>query len=424
MTGMFHGTANLFKSFNRYNQNCKLLFTVTVLNGFSQGIFMVVFNLYILSLGITPDVLGGILSAGPFAQALGSIPMGFLMETIGFKKVFLIIYGVSGIAKLVQVASAFVPLISGAAFVSGLALAGDFVVRLPFLAANTEPEQRTQVYSMSAILNSISMALGSLFAGYAPTLVQHLFGIDMTVTYRYTLFLAGMLSLIAVLPALKITDSPRTHTRKISLAPYLWHMDRFTVQQAVVSLFVGVSLGLTNPFMNMYFIYHLGTTREFFGTVSALSIIPALIATAIGPILAVAWGSVRIVTYLRSAIPVFMINLAITTNPWLGTISNWLMNSFSTTAQPISFSFAMQAAKPSAKPAASAWLNVTFWLGNAMAAPLAGAFLVKSNYRAPLLIAAGSILLAGIFNEVFFNRIEVSLKREEIQKRRVEAEAS
>lgn len=59
-----------------------------------------------------------------------------------------------------------------------------------------------------------------------------------------------------------------------------------------------------------------------------------------------------------------------------------------------------------------------------MAAPLAGAFLVKSNYRAPLLIAAGSILLAGLFNEVFFNRIEVSLKREALQNRGIEAEAS
>ncbi len=40
----------------------------------AQGIFAVDFNLYILSLGVTADTLGAVLSAAPFAQALASWP--------------------------------------------------------------------------------------------------------------------------------------------------------------------------------------------------------------------------------------------------------------------------------------------------------------------------------------------------------------
>ncbi len=402
-----------FSTLGVISQNCKLLFMSTALNGVSQGIFLVVFNLYILNLGIPPNVLGAILSAGPFAQALGSIPIGFLMEIIGFKKVFLIIYGGSALAKMFQVATPYVSLISIAAFSGGLAMAGDFVVRLPFLAANTPKDRHNQIYSMSSILNAISSAIGALIGGFLPNLIQHLYSTDLSLTYRYTLFLAGALSMLAILPVLKIKDQPPVHTRKISLAPYLWGMDRFTIQQAVVSLFVGVSLGLVNPFMNIYFLYHLGTTREFFGTISALVIIPALIGTSLGPLMARSIGSVRSVSWLRGAIPAFMLNFAVTTNPWLGTISYWAMNSLSNTSQPLSFAFAMRAAKPRAKSAASAWLNVTFWLGNSMAAPLTGAFILNENYRAPLFIAAGCILLAGILNEVFFNRTEVSLNEQD-----------
>ncbi len=405
------------------SQNARLLFMSTTLNGISQGIFIVVFNLYILNLGIPPDVLGAILSAGPFAQALGSIPIGFLMEKIGFKKVFLIIYGGAALARLFQVSTPYVSLISIAAFTGGLAMAGDFVVRLPFLAANTDKQYHNQIYSMSSILMAISQAVGALLGGFAPNLIQHLFATDLTITYRYTLFLAGVLSLMSILPVLKIKELPRAHTRKISLAPYLWGMDRFTIMQAVVSLFVGVSLGLVNPFMNIYYLYHLGTTREFFGTVSALLIIPALIATSLGPVIARAIGSVRSVTLLRSAIPAFMVNFALTTNPWLGTISYWFMNSFSTTSQPLSFAFAMRAAKPRAKSAASAWLNVTFWLGQAVAAPLSGAFILQENYRGPLFIAAGCVLIAGILNQFFFSRIEFSLNQEDLSSAGVPAEA-
>ena len=111
------------KGMGRVNRNVRLLFLGSTLNGVASGIFAVIFNLYILGLGISPEVLGGILSAGPFAQALGSIPMAFLMERIGFKKVFLIIYGVTAVGRLLQIATTSVPLIALAAFGGGLAFA-------------------------------------------------------------------------------------------------------------------------------------------------------------------------------------------------------------------------------------------------------------------------------------------------------------
>lgn len=405
------------------NRNIKLLFAASVLNGVAQGMFTVDFNLFVLSLGISPGVLGAILSANPAAQALGSIPVGFLMEKIGYRRILMIVYGVAGIARLAQVATPHVWVMSLAAFISGLALAGDFVVRLPFLAANSAPEDRPRMYATSSILYNASISLGALLAGYGPNLVQNLTGWDLSRTYQATLIGAALVAVCAFLPCLGIRE-PHAEgpPRKISLAPYLWGMDRYTVRQAVTSLFVGISLGLTTPFMNIYFLYHLGTNREFFGTVSALVIIPAMIATALGPLLSARVGQVRAVTLLRSIIPFLLVNLAVFPNRWGGTLSYWGTSALNTTAQPISFAFAMQAASKKAKSACSAWLNVTFWLGNAAAAPLAGAFMVQSNYRMPLFIAAGSILIAGVLNQIFFARMEESLKQQEILAQAVRVE--
>ncbi|MEI6289267.1 MAG: MFS transporter [Chloroflexota bacterium] len=400
--------ANSTQFLKQLNRECRLYFLGVTLSGISQGIFAVVFNLYILSLGISTETLGGILSVAPLAQMLGSIPVGFIMENIGYKKTFILVYAISGLSKILQVASPSTTVIAATAFIGGLAISGDFVVRLPFLVANTTPEERTKVFSFSSILFSITMAFGSLLAGYVPNLFTWS-GMDNKTAYQLLLFLAGILSLAGTLPILKLKAPPIPDIRhKITLAPYFFGMDRFTVQQAVVSLFVGISLGLTAPFMNIYFLFHLGVSRDFFGVISAVAIIPALLATALAPLLDKKAGSVRAVTILRFVIPIFIINFALTTAVWSGTISYWMMNAMNTAAQPLSFAFALWAASKSAKAATAAWLNVTFWLGMAVTAPIAGYFLDKSNFQTPLFMSAAAIIIAAICNDLFFKRIELN----------------
>ena len=366
---IFKDLVDSFKVMAQLNRECRLYFLGIIFNGISQGIFTVVFNLYILSMGISTETLGLILSVAPFAQMLGSIPVGVLMERIGYKKTFILVYGISGVARLLQVATPSVPLIAFAAFAGGLAQSGDFVVRLPFLSANTTAEQRTHVFSLSAIMFSTTIALGSLLAGYVPTFFQWL-GMGETMGYQLLLLLACGLSLLGAMPLLFLRATPTlVEEKKISLAPYLHGIDRFTVQQAIISFFVGMAVGLTGPFMNIYFLFHLGASREYFGVISALAIIPAILAVSIAPVLGRKMGTVRAVTILRFIIPFFAINLALTSLAWSGALSYWFMNALTNASQPLSFAFALLAARKSAKAATAAWLNVTFWLGIAIVAP-------------------------------------------------------
>ena len=384
-----------------FNRNCRLALASSLLNGTAQGIFSVVFNLYILSLGITPDVLGRVLSADPFAQALGSIPVGFLAEIVGFRNSFLSIYGLNGLAKLVQSTVELLPIIALAGFTGGLAYSGDFVVRLPFLAANTEGPQRTLAYTVQNMVFGVSVSLGALFAGFAPNWFLR-WAPNLTVAYRYTLYAAAGMGLLSLLPNSLLREQRSRNPRKISLNPYLRGMDRFTQQQALVSLFVGLSFGTLMSFANVYFVYGLRTSREFFGTISALAIVPIALATAFGPAFAHRLGTVRAVTWLRYAIPVSLLTLALTRNPWVATLAYWGQRALAMTSQPLSFAVAMDRASQKAKTAVSAWLNVTFWLGIAVSAPVTGMFIARSDYATPLYLAAIAIFLAGLTNQLFF----------------------
>ncbi|MCG2768601.1 MAG: MFS transporter [Anaerolineae bacterium] len=399
------GVPNYIRHIRSTNRNVRLIFAAAMLSGTSSGIFIVVFNLYILSLGIEADVLGKILSAAPFAQALGSIPAAFLAEMIGFRKAFLAIYGIAGLAILAQVSSESVTLISAAAFVGGLVFSGDFVVRLPFLATNTEESNRTLVYTFSSLIFGLSMSIGSLVAGYAPNVMQ-LFSPDLTTAYRYTLYIAGGLTLLAVVPCLWIQDPTPLKKRKISLSPYLWNIDRFTLQGAITSLFVGLSLGTVTPFLNIYFVHHLGTSREFYGTIAALAVIPSTIGSALSPMIASRLGTVSAITLLRLLTIGTIAALTWVVHPVLGALAYWGRRSLFIMTQPLSFSFAMDKASRESTPAVSAWLNVTYWLGNALAAPITGSLIAQSNYVLPFCLSSVAILIAAILNQIYFGPLE------------------
>ncbi len=399
------GIRNYGTQIRKFNRNVRLLLLASMLSYLATGIFSVDFNLYILSLGIQPDGLGRILSAAPFAHMLAAIPIGFFAERLGFRKAFMVIYSVTGLALLMQVATGNVLVITSAAFVAGLAISGDFVVRLPFLSANVQDSERTYVFSMDSFLSGITFALGALLAGHLPNLFQSL-NFDLTVAYRYTLYFSGVLMALAVIPVLMIKDHSHLEKRKISLSPYLWGMDRFTVKAAVIEFFIGLTFGLIVPFMNIIFLYHLNTTREFYSSVEAFAFIPTMIATLIGPLLALKIGSVRAITLGRFLVPFFLVSLAFTFSPILGTGSYLGYKALFSMSQSLWFAFATATATKKSKAALSSWLEITFQVGMVIAAPTTGFLLARQNYAFPFYMSAAAAVATCALTWVFIHPYE------------------
>jgi len=395
--GLHQGLQDYFASIRQFNRNIRLLLIASIFGGIASGIIDINFNLYILSLGITPDSLGRILSAGPFAHVIASIPIGFLGEVLGYRTAFLIIYGVTGLSQIAQAATGNAPLIAAAGFVGGLAVSGNFVVRMPFLAINSSPAQRVHVFTVNSVLNGLMYALGSLLAGYMPNVLQR-FGLNLTLQYRYTLIFAGALTLLAVLPMLYLNASPIPTERrhKISLSPYLWRIERFTIESSAVELFIGLTLGLIVPFMNIFFIYNLGVTREYFSAVVALSVIPVTLMTIFGPLLASRFGRGRTITVSRYIIPISTLILALTANALIGTGALWTYRALFTMSQALWFAYAMDLASARSKMATSAWLEITFWLGQGMAALITGSLLARSNYSLPFYLSTAAALITAL----------------------------
>lgn len=391
------------------NRNVQLFLATTALNSMALGIFSVAFNLYVLSIGIREGELGAITGAGPLATALVAIPVSLVAEAIGYKRSWLIILAITGATQLARVSTTNVSLIFLAAFIGGLGSAGDFVVRMPFLAENSEAETRALVFSMNTLLTNVATAAGTMLAGYLPS-TRCLASLGISLAYRYTLFVASGLTFLALIPAWMIKSRPFRERRKVSLAPYFWGVDSCTVRLAFLSLFRGLNMGFITPFLNIYFIKYLGASREFFSTIMALAILPIMIGVAVGPMIARYLGNVRTITTLRYLMSVPTLIMAFTLSPTTAALAEWALRAISMMEQPLWFAFAMGAAGEKTRAATSAWLHVTFVLGQAVAAPIAGVFLANSNYRMLFCLSALAIGLAGALNDVFFGAWEARQK--------------
>jgi len=151
------------------------------------------------------------------------------------------------------------------------------------------------------------------------------------------------------MPVCFLAPQVRRHERKISLKPYLWGIDSLSVKSAGIELFIGLTLGLIVLFMNLYFVFHLNTSREFFSTVEALA-----------------------------------------TSAEVGSGGYWGYRALFTMSQWLWLAVAMGTASAKARVAMSAWLEITFWLGQALAAIITGSLLAKSNYVLPFLLSTAA----------------------------------
>ena len=59
----------------------------------------------------------------------------------------------------------------------------------------------------------------------------------------------------------------------------------------------------------------------------------------------------------------------------------------------------MDTAAPRGKAAASAWLEITFWIGMAIAAPATGFLLARQSYTLPFLISAAAAVVTGFLTD-------------------------
>jgi MFS family permease len=298
-------------SIQLFSRNTRLLLLTVILVGFSYlGIYVTLFNLYLLRLGYGPVFIGQIHAAAQLGFALFSLPAGILGSRWGSRNmaaaglvVTIVSLGLLPLAEFVPISwqtgwlmSTFVSTWLGGALY--------LVNNYPLLMSSTSPAERSHAFSFRQALTPLGSFAGSLASGFLPGLLAAAWGLslDQPAPYRFALFSAT----IALIPALfalmairdvKVTRPPQ-QTRQADPVPL-----GMIVLMAGLMLLQVAAYSTVNIFFNVYLDTQLHMPIAGIGGLVAVG---QLLAVPIGltmPLAVTRWGK-------RQTIMVGLLSLA------------------------------------------------------------------------------------------------------------------
>jgi predicted MFS family arabinose efflux permease len=343
-------------------------------------------------MGMSPDMLGVILSLTPFAQMLMAIPIGFLAEKIGNKRGMILINVVVGVAYFMRVISSNQALILAGSFLLGAVQSGYFIMQMPFIS-HYAGTGRDKEFISTSITFYLAMLIGNLVGGYLPGMVQGLAGSE-TLAFRAVMTAASVLILAGTIPLFFLEKDVPEDTSKISLSPYLKGIDKNTIKFAGIEFFIGTGIGFLQYFMNVIFVYYYASTLQGFGNMSFLMIFPMLLLMFVGPGLAKRFGGFNVVMVTRVIAAVLALMVIVTTNQYIGGGSYMVFRALVGMGQTLWISWASTVATKRSRMATSTWLEITFQIGFAVSALYGGHLIAKNAYPPLGIISAVSMLLA------------------------------
>src|SRR5215469_7021075 len=161
------------QQFSHFQRNARLYLLSNALSGMTTGIFLVLYNLYLTSLGYKADFVGAILFVGTLGASLAIFPAGLCVDRWSGKWILIgsnAIIGLTGIGAILFRQPG--PLLC-CAFLAGVAAAFSLVINAPFLTRNSVSAERAHLFSLNIVLSQITTVVGEVIGGALPTWFMH-----------------------------------------------------------------------------------------------------------------------------------------------------------------------------------------------------------------------------------------------------------
>jgi len=338
---------NFFMRRLQYNQQTLRFFVTMMALGFTiDGVYAVVFNLYLLRLGYDTTFIGQVNSIGLLVFAAMSLPAGIfgswwtssrmLRVGIGF-----ILLGSSLLPLVEWTPQAWHEIwliLTYALILAGFSLY--FVNGAPFLMGVVRRDEQNRAFAMQTALLSLAGFIGGLVGGTFPELIgffQNL-SLDDPQPYRYTLMLVALVMFIAFLVTWTIhgrvddlDDEPREipQTQNAHKGGFTKTIIILIGLMSLVRFLQVAGVGTASIFINVYLDTELKASTATIGTIMALARFVSIPMVLLAPRLIHRWGIGAVAVGASFSTALFLIPLAIIPHWWAAAIAYVATQSFS-----------------------------------------------------------------------------------------------
>ncbi|HXX87067.1 MAG TPA: MFS transporter [Candidatus Acidoferrum sp.] len=391
-----------------FSRSSKLFLVATVFQGLGSGIWGVIFYYYLLEVGFQTSFVGNMFTASAIAAGLIALLAGLFCERIGPKRAILI----GATANLVNLAQILVLQPTSlllASLASGLIGTISSVASAPFMVENSNPEERTYLFSFQSTLGIIMAVIGAATGGFMPDLFNARLGLPTglngsPVGYRISLAISIAISLAAVFPILFVKQNKRLAGQRMADLLSLRNIksSKTIIKFMIPTALIGFGAGFIVPLVNPFFRNKLKATQEQVGIITSISNITLGIATLVTPALSRRLSKARVVVLCEYlSMPFIMLTAFSPTVAWASSsyiVRTALMNM----AGPVGTAFQMESVTPAERATTSGLMLMSDSIPRAVTASISGVMMTNNDYFSPFLYMTIAYFVASTIYYAFF----------------------
>jgi len=391
-----------------FKPNVRLYLLFVLLTTFNVGIYSVIFNLYILRLGLREDSLGLILSLSSISVGLFAIPSAFVCDRWGAKRTLLLSYAILSASLIFLYSSTSMLILPLASTMHGIALSLSLVIGATFLVENSTPYERMHLFSMYYVIYTLSMLSGNLIGGFLPDLLTDLLllergGVD---AYRLTLYFSLSATILSILPLWYIKDdNPRQNELRRQLSTYRSAMRNGSVQRMIlIFALIGLGMGTALPFFNVYFDQVLKASTAQIGMIFSSTQLIMMAGYCLVPILTGRMGKITMASLVQMASVPFLLIFAFASSIVVAAFGYTMRYLLMNLANPVLNSHKLEIVPPEERPMINSltWTACYLFVG---AGTYAGGIMMAGGHnQMPFLITGALYALTAFLFYAFFGR--------------------
>lgn len=406
--------------FRGFSRNARLLILRSPFSGLSASLIRLLFNLYLLAVGFDTLFVAKFAAINWTCHGLSVIPSGILSDLFGRRRVFLISYTGNLLATTAIIFVTDPTWLLVLAALIGLFEGGHAIVGPPFMVEQSRPDERVHLFSLNGGIQVGAASLGNLAAGMLPLLFASLFEIGPESAW------ARRAALMCALPVMVCSMVPiyliREEWKPIDIRRWVRDIENYgrIGMLALTEALIGLALGFSAPFFNVFFEQHLNASTAQIGLIFAIGSIFTAVATLFIPLLVQRLGRVRTVTFVKLlGIPALILLGMSHDLVWAGALYVLAILFIGGPypnkgiSDPIYTLFAMEVVKERERGTTNGIMHAFVEFPMGIGAALAGPFMAAGDWQTPYTV--GGVILAMAFFLYYFYFVRLDAKEPALQ---------
>jgi MFS family permease len=422
-----------FSAFRHFQRNARLYLINNALSDVTVGIILVLYNLYLSALGYRADFIGLVLFMGTLGAGIAIFPAGLCIDRYGGKAILIwssVLIGLAGAGQMLLRQPA--PLLISA-FLAGIGAAFMLVINAPFLIANSLPTERSVLFSLNIVVALATTVLGELLGGILPIWLRAwpwamatlpygwnglLVSQPLARSYQLALLIAGLIAAPSFIPLFMMSDDrPKPSTagtdlsyfsvksvknvvcncffsaKKASHTQHFLQTSLFTM--ILFQILLGMGAGLFIPYLNIYFVQHLGASSALFGLIDGCANALNALLTLLAPLLALRISRINTLVFTRLLSLPLMLIIGLTNWLPLAAALYPLRQGLMDMSAGILQVFSMEVVAERHRGMANSSYQAAYQAANGLATPIGGLIITRLGYT-PVFVLAAILYMAAL----------------------------